>query len=344
MKRNRYIFLRLKLVAVMFTKGKITPAKVFNAAVCMISYWLKREKTGRLPFMINMELWNECNSNCIFCRNAKGEIYDHNPRGGGKPIPKGVMPFEMYADIIDQAKSALLMAVLYINGEPLLYKDLPKAVRFASERGIPTMIATNGILLNEKNMRELLQSGLDFIKIAVSGFTQEVYSIQHRVGDIEKIKSSIEQLVRINKEGAHRCVIMLDYIYYKHNAHELAMFQDFCDRLGIMLNLRQGNIKQMEETEPGFGQPSSAPEHLPACVWLWEVLSINWNGDMLPCCDYVVWSLSRPYAAYQTGKTRIADIWNGDEAKKLRAIHRARGRKSIPICAECQRQGIAFKY
>jgi len=340
--KNRYILLRLRIIIGIIRKRKVSARKLFNATRCFLSYWMRSGKSSRAPFLINFELWNECNEKCLFCRTARGEIYDQNPNGGGEFIPKGKMPYEMYAEIINQVKDYLLMAVLYVNGEPLLYKDIFRAIKLATEHGVATTIATNGILLNEKKCSQLLNAGIDFIKIAVSGYSQEVYSIQHRLGDIEKIKRNIISLARMNRQGGHGAIIMIDYILYNHNRDEVDAFRNFANELGIMFNLRQGNPKGMEDTEsPQTTAP--LPVNIP-CDWLWKILTVNWNGDLLPCCDYTVWSGSRPYARFEMNETRIAQVWNGDEIMKMRRTHATKGRKPIPICSVCSRRGTAFKF
>jgi MoaA/NifB/PqqE/SkfB family radical SAM enzyme len=327
----------------MLAKGKLSLRKVFNAIFCFIAYFLKLNRSARYPFMINFELGNECNANCLFCRTEKGDIYDHNPEGAGAPIPKGKLPFEVFASVIDECKNHLMMAVLYANGEPFLYKDIFNAIRYASGRGVATMTATNGQLLSERNSRELLEAGLDFVKIAISGFTQEVYAIQQKRGNIELVKNNIRNLARLKKEGGYGIVIMLDFISYTYNAHQVESVKRFCGELGIIFNVRPGNLRGLEDREPA---PARKPE-LPVktlCAWPWEVMTINWDGALLPCCDYAVWSGSVPYARYQPGKNTIRDVWNGKSAANYRDVHIKKGRAAIPVCAQCDRDGTAFKY
>ena len=44
-------------------------------------------------------------------------------------------------------------------------------------------------------------------------------------------------------------MVMLDYILYEHNKHELNMAKKFSSDNNIMFNIRPGNPKNMEETE-----------------------------------------------------------------------------------------------
>ena len=55
-------------------------------------------------------------------------------------ISKGKMPAEMAMDFIRQLKDSIVVAVLYTNGEPLLYKDLPKVIQYATDQHVATII------------------------------------------------------------------------------------------------------------------------------------------------------------------------------------------------------------
>ena len=69
--------------------------------------------------------------------------------------------------------------------------------------------------------------------------------------------------------------------------------------MGFDFNIRPGNPKGMEESEKP--QPEISAINIP-CEWLWKVMTVNWNGDLLPCCEYVTWSGSGGYANYVANK------------------------------------------
>ena len=340
--RNQYTIVHAKILIRAILCGKITIRKLWNILRCNIAYFFQIKKSGASPYMVSIELWNECNADCVFCRDAKGVIYDVNPKGPGV-IEKGRMPTEMAKDIILQLKDYLVAAVLYTNGEPLMYKDLPEVIRFASEHKVPTIIASNGILLDDKRARAILEAGLDMIKIQLSGFYQETYSVQIRKGNVEQLKENIRNFARLTKEGKYGTVVLIDYIYYNYNKHEYPLVKKFCDELGLMLNIRPGNPKHgLEDKEP----PLSA-EKLPlamSCDWLWKGMQVNYNGDVLQCCEAVVWSNPPVYEKFQTQKSRLMEVWNGPAATATRSRMTNQGRGSMEMCAKCLRKGISFKW
>ena len=340
-KRNQYWGLKFRLFWRALRMQKVSVRKIWNVALCNLAYFLKWKKGSVAPYILSVELWNECNAGCLFCRDEKGRIHDLNPVGTG--ISKGKMPVEMAKDIIRQLKDDILIAVLYTDGEPLLYQELPNVIAYATEQKVATLIATNGLLFTEENARAILEAGIDVIKIQLSGFTQDIYSVQIRYGEVERLKENIRMLARINEEGGHGTLILIDYILYNYNRHQLKLVKEFCAELGLMMNTRPGNpFGGLEAREPAL-----VKEPLPlkiSCDYLWKVMQVNFNGDILPCCEAVVWSESKPYENFKLGETNVHEVWRGKAAQSVREVMRTQGRAGAAICAQCTRKGVCFKW
>ena len=84
--RNSYFFVKIKIVFTAFYKGKINLRKIWNAIICNLSFYFKTQKSGKSPIIVSVDLWNECNENCVFCRGSDGKIYDLNPQINGLPV------------------------------------------------------------------------------------------------------------------------------------------------------------------------------------------------------------------------------------------------------------------
>ena len=342
---DKYFFVQFIIFVHLLLKGKISIKKIYNVFFSYLSYIIKSTKSGKSPFMINFELWNECNEACLFCRTGDGKIYNYdNPE---LTIAKGKLDIEVYKKIIDQTSPYLVMSVPYINGEPLLSKDIYEAVSYANEKKIGTLIASNGIILNEKNINKLIDCGLDFIKIHISGMTNEIHKIEHTIGDVDKILNNISNLVKICNERKYKMLIMLDWISYKHNNHQLLHAKKFAKNLNILFNIRAGNPKGLEDTEKQQYNPLNLPLK-ERCIWLWSILTVDWDGSLYPCCDHVVFGLAEAYEIVKNkdklDQESIISIWNGLKVQNMRKIHIKKGRAPIPICAQCPRSGIGFKF
>lgn len=340
--RNRYNLLQFNLFFTVLSKGKVSFRKLWNVFICSLKSLWQSNRSANFPFILSLELGNECNTSCLFCRDAEGKIYDINAKGDGV-ITKGKMPLDMALDAIEQVKDDILIAVLYTNGEPLLYHDLPKVIKYASGRKVATMISSNGLALNDRIGKEILEAGLDLIKIQLGGFTQDVYGVQIRYGSVEKLKNNIRSFAELRNKGRYRTVILVDYISYNYNRHQMPLVREFCNEIGVMFNTRPGNPKNGLEGK----EPALTTEELPlkiSCDWLWKGMQVNWNGDILPCCEAVVWSNPIVYEKYQVGKTNLKEVWNSRSATIMRDTMATKGRGSMPMCEKCLRTGICFKW
>ena len=337
---KKYTILTVSIIILIIKKRKFSLNKIINIFNCYLKYIFKSTKSGKTPIIITFEMWNECNESCLFCRDKDGNIFDLNPDGKNIPIQKGKLDLNTYKEIVEQVKDYASIIIPYVNGEPLMYKQIYEAIEFATQRKLATLIASNGIILSKKNSIKLLDSGLDFLKIHISGFTNEIHNIEHRVGDVEKIKKNIETFSKLNSNGNYNCMIMLDYILYRHNAFQVSYAKNFSDENGIIFNTRPGNPKGLENEPP---QVKSPPPIDLQCDFLWKALTINWDGSILPCCEYSVWSGESPYHKF-TNDMNIRKLWNGEQAKSMRLSHIEKGRRDIAICSGCYRTGVAFKF
>ena len=115
----------------------------------------------------------------------KGRIYDVNPDGNGV-IEKGMMPLGMAADIIRQFKDDLLIAVLYTNGGAAFIPGFGKGSGAGGDgKSCCHHDVDQRPLWTEEKARAVLSAGIDFVKIQLSGYTQDIYSVQIRYGDVE---------------------------------------------------------------------------------------------------------------------------------------------------------------
>ena len=341
--RNRYIYEQFRLFLRAMTTGKLTFRKLFNVISCDLAFLFKIKQGSRVPYILSLELWNECNAGCLFCRDKKGKIHDLNTKGSGV-ISKGKMSYEMATGIIDQMSNEALIAVLYTNGEPLLYPDLARVIQYSTDRHLATMIASNGLLFTQENARGILEAGIDFIKIQLSGWTQDIYSIQIRYGEVEHLKENIRMLANMNKQGKYGTVILIDYILYNYNRHQLPFVRKMCKELGLLLSIRPGNpLGGLEKKEASLTAQFTLPLQM-SCDYLWKVMQVNFNGDILPCCEAVVWSGAKPYETFKPGTTDVKEVWRGKAAQSMRQGMNENGRAGLAMCAQCTRKGVCFKW
>jgi MoaA/NifB/PqqE/SkfB family radical SAM enzyme len=114
---------------------------------------------SEFPKVVRIETTNHCNARCTFCPRASMDR------------KKGFMAQELFGKIVAECVGRGV-SVLHLHnfGEPLMDIRLPQRIRFAKDRGIASIkIFSNGSLLCNGLAEELLNSGLDEIKISMDG-------------------------------------------------------------------------------------------------------------------------------------------------------------------------------
>ena len=103
------------------------------------------------PGYLQFAITNICNARCAFCGFAVDQF---------DPKLRHSVTLAEARDVIDICVKNDIGYLLFVGGEPLVHRDLPAMVRYAAQRGIRTIICTNGALWTDANMRLLARSGL----------------------------------------------------------------------------------------------------------------------------------------------------------------------------------------
>ncbi len=145
------------------------------------------------PVTITLEISSVCNLKCPECPSGKGLVRRQNP----------FMSLDMAKEIIDNHADRALVAILYFQGEPLLNPQWFDIVNYASQKGLFTILSTNGQLLNYANCQKMVHSGLNRLVVSADGIDQAVYDKYRVGGKLDKIVYGLACL-RALKQGKER--------------------------------------------------------------------------------------------------------------------------------------------
>ena len=107
------------------------------------------------PVCLYLETTNRCNLLCTTC-----------PRTFEALEPPGDMRWELFTAIVDQFPN-IARVVLHGVGEPMMVPTLPRMIRYLKDRGTYVLFNTNGTLLTERKGRQLIDSGLDELRVSL---------------------------------------------------------------------------------------------------------------------------------------------------------------------------------
>src|SRR6266446_7803222 len=107
------------------------------------------------PVCLYLETTNRCNLLCTAC-----------PRTFEALEPPGDMSWALFTSIVDQFPR-IARVVLHGVGEPMMVRALPRMIRYLKDRGTYVLFKTNGTLLTRRKGQELIDSGLDELRVSL---------------------------------------------------------------------------------------------------------------------------------------------------------------------------------
>lgn len=275
------------------------------------SYLMKRDTVNVYPYVINIESTNECNLECIMCPRLS------------MTRKTGCMDMILFKKIIDDVKDKIKFAWLSIAGEPFLNKNIFKMISYAKLSGIKVGISTNATILNKSIIKNIIDSGLDYIIFSFDGATKETYEKVRSGANYDHVKDNIRQFITEKKKNSAKIFTVLQCIYMQETEKDIANFKKMWNLNGV------DAIRIRQETYAGIGKFKNKIKR--QCFWLWCAAYILWDGTMVPCCNDI-------NAIYPLGNMKdksFNELWNSDELRKLRELHTHGGYINLKLCKDC---------
>jgi MoaA/NifB/PqqE/SkfB family radical SAM enzyme len=117
------------------------------------------------PVCLYLETTNRCNLLCTTC-----------PRTFEALEPPADMSWGLFTSIVDQFPK-IVRVVLHGVGEPMMVRDLPRMIRYLKDRGTYVLFNTNGTLLTRKRGRELIDAGLDELRVSLDAAEPKAFEL-----------------------------------------------------------------------------------------------------------------------------------------------------------------------
>jgi radical SAM protein with 4Fe4S-binding SPASM domain len=272
----------------------------------------RNERVLGEPFQLVLETVNMCNLRCPLCATPFRE----------KRIPRGMLKFEEAKRIIDQFP-ALVSIIMPIWGETFLNKDTFKVSDYAQKKGIKVEIRSNLNLFNQDMAQKLIES-VDKLVISLDGASQETYEIYRIGGNFNTVIRNIKLITEMQRDkNNYKTKLIWKMIVHRFNEHEVEKAKAWAGDLGIDFRMVQIYTPPSlaNEWKPLKKLGSSEcvhTDHVSLCNALWQTPTVNFNGDVFPCCS----EFSREDAIGNVFDEPFRNIWNNKRYKVLRRLNK----------------------
>jgi radical SAM protein with 4Fe4S-binding SPASM domain len=172
--------------------------------------------------------------------------------------------------------------IAFSGGEPLMRKDIVELVSHASCLGLVPTLITNGTLMDEPLVKDLIQAGIRLFELTLLAPEK---SIHNRLCRSDSFNAVLDALVRI-KENKGRVAVV--FVATKWNIRYLEETLKLCLAIGVnslMLNrLNPGGeaLRHMDELFPSLDEVKGALETADQFAKEYE-FSISCGIAMQPC-------------------------------------------------------------
>lgn len=189
--------------------------------VSRVHDWL--EGKNIYPIYIEISPSGACNHRCVYCGL---DFMNYQPRHLNTAILK---------DRLSELGRLGLKSVMYAGeGEPFLHKDMPEIITHTKKSGIDVAVATNAVLFNEEIAEKTL-GNMEWIKVSISGSTEDTYAKIHRSrpGDFEKVIKNMSRAVKIKERERYLCVLGMQFLILPENYHEAVSLAKLARDMGM---------------------------------------------------------------------------------------------------------------
>ena len=303
------------------------------------------DKQTDYPNTVVMELVNRCNLECPFCKQ-----WFRNEAN------KTTLDDHILDHIFDDFKKNKLNSLMISASEPLLYKKLDKVLERAREAEImDVFLFTNGVLLNEKNAKMILDSCITRLFISVDATSEEAYRkiripVAKRLLQEDRLKHLEENILRFMKlrEEYNRelPLVRTSFLAFKENKSQIQEFiskwKGVVDSVEIQTNVvpsfKMNNGKEKETIDDWYkmlDDKRDTKNRIPnytkkySCREPWHQMSIYSDGTFVPCCA----PFGRNIPIGNIKNEKIKEAWNGFNMKRLRDGFKKN--KPNKVCKAC---------
>ena len=256
-----------------------------------------------------IEPTNTCNLRCTFCFVTEGMT-----REGG------FMEFDLFKKIIDDSPD-LEHLCMHNWGEPLLHKDIFRMIEYAKNKGVNYVVMnTNGTLLTDKMIDQIVDSKLDIIRFSIDGSAETFKRV--RGVELKKIEQNINKLKNVKEIRRPELKMGVVFTIEEDTEGDVEDYITHWEQIVDHVRLQPKLITspRTEVCPEPFGKD-------------YGKLVVLWDGRVIPCC--VDYNANLTVGSVQNDT--IQNLWKNEKMDLLRKQHlNGQFPDTCANCNECE--------
>ena len=299
------------------------------------------------PLSLTVLASSICNLQCKYCVHGSGAPWLESVQRGGR-----FFELETAKKMVDGLRASCkkgipkLHRITYAGyGEPLLNPEIADIVAYTKQSQVceEVVIVTNAIALTSELSDQLINAGLDLMRISIQGITAKDYLAQSgRTVDMEKLVESI-QYYYLHKRPEQHVYIKIMNEQLKNDADRAAflnMFDCCCDEIAfeslapVLANASEEDIDQFKK-----GINTNSVAQMRICPLPFYSLHVMTDGSIATCCYY-------DHAAILGNVCRqsIQEVWEGRQYRAFLKNMLTDVKSGLPVCGGCKAYAYTMRY
>lgn len=293
----------------------------------------------KAPFTMNINPSGICNFNCFFCPTNNTKVKpEYKAYLDKQKVLMDMETFHLVADGLAELEEQTKVIYLVGQGEPLMNPHIVDMVRILKERELcrEVRIITNGSLLGPKMNQNLIDAGLDVLKVSVEALSNEGYKkICSASFDFDRLLENVKDFYSRSR-GSGTVITAKILTDSLASEEEVGKFYDIFESITDYQEMRnvetywpdfefemmQGSHETVEVSEMGPGG---------ICSGMFTESNVQPNGDI--CLCRIDWAGNLVLG--NVHKDSIRDIWDSEKRRDCLLKNLDEDRNSLGICSKC---------
>lgn len=283
-----------------------------------------------VPLSIQIDPTRDCNFKCVYCNH----IQDSSETVKSKKLSLSV--FKKFINDCKGFEKKIKVLTFSGLGEPLLNKDLVEMIILAKQVSEKVSVVTNGSLLTTKKTDELINAGLDILRISLQGLNSDDYKNTCSVKiDFGKFYQNIEYFYN-NKKQCKLYLKMPDIALNteEKTANFYKTFENVSDGLiieSISPIRKEVDFKKIKEDFNETMYQEKSLSEVSVCPQPFYMLTLTAEGLVIPCCMIE----ENCYVLGDIKTDNVVEIWNNQKINELRLLNLQNKKQCLNACKNC---------
>ncbi|MCQ2536830.1 MAG: radical SAM protein [Lachnospiraceae bacterium] len=286
------------------------------------------------PFLVDFHISNVCNFKCEYCVNScSQDVYAQTG------LIREFMTMDTFKLAVDQLKAfpkKIKQTSLDGIGEPLLNKNLPEMIKYLKESDVSEniIVLTNASRLTHELSEQLVEAGLQELRISLQGLTAEQYYITSKAKIVwDDFYENIKYFSTIKKDCKLKVKIADVALHEGERELFYKLFGDICDAVDIehiyeaFSNI--GKVYDMEFVDVNQTRYGLEMKKINTCWYPFIRMDMRSDGTFANCCN-ALFGFEK-----NIREESIYDQWNGAAMNKMRMDFLTHQTQEYGPCQKC---------